>query len=52
MFMYNWIFLKEAILAFLNIKKNNTGIHEKFTANYIWKYVFKSQKTNKDATNP
>ncbi len=31
--------------------KKKTGRREKFIANENWKYVFKSQKTNKEAPN-
>ncbi len=36
-------------VIFRYLKRNWTL--DKFTANYIWKYVFKSQKTNKEVPN-
>ncbi len=37
-------------LSFSCIQKKY-GPLEKFTANYNWRYVFKSKKTNKEAPN-
>ncbi len=42
--------LKEIFYNFQIFKKKDWPL-EKFTANYNWKYVFKSKKTDKEASN-
>ncbi len=43
-------FLMRYFIIFRYFKKKVWPL-EKFTANYNWKYVFKSQKTNKEVPN-